>query len=388
MMTHNTYTTIMNQLKNVVVNRQTRSIFILIITVFIVFLINALLPTIEGNTHYTEEPIQMSYAEYITLKESNIHYTLTYNSQRDIKTYINKYIAEHPDLSLDEQYTITPPDMFQVTVYTKFFFEYSYWYISTIIHTVSAILIFYATFNFLLTKKKTTYKKYVDLNEELAAFADTSLDPTTFEPWMINEFNAPRKISQHKSNVKYALDKLDKHTSYKIRHLANVDPTNKKCARYVRKKQELQGYLAEEYINEYVIDGKVKHFKYIHPTYVACGYNAIGKTIDSYSLLDSDSSRLSKDSVKRITISILLTVMFAVLMTVTVVASIDKPWYWVMINIIATIAPLVIQIPMAYDYCENFMDTQLINNLVSRRSIALLYLAYIKEVRDAKKSDS
>lgn len=388
MMMHNTYTTIMNHVKQIVVNKQTRSIFILIVTVFIVFLINALLPTIEGNTHYTEEPVEMPYVEYIKLKEECIHYNLTYTSQNDIKNYIRKYIVEHPELSIEEQYTVQPPDMFMVTVYTKFFFEYSYWYVSTIIHTVSAILVFYSMFNFLLTKKKSTYQKYIDLNTEISTVTNTRLDPITFEPWMINNFNKPRKITQHKSNVKYALDILDKRTNYKVRHLAQTDPSNIKCAKYIQKKQRLQYYLTDEYINEYVVDGKVKYFKYIHPTFVTCGYNAIGKTIDSYSLLDSDSRRISKDSIKRIVTSVLLTVMFAILMTVTVVASVDKPWYWVLINIIATIAPLIIQIPMAYDYCENFMDTQLISNLISRRSIALLYLASLQEVRNEEKDNS
>ena len=49
------------------------------------------------------------------------------------------------------------------------------------------------------------------------------------------------------------------------------------------------------------------------------------------------------------------------------------------VNILTTILPLAVQIPMAYDYCDKYMEEQLITTLIQRRSIAFLYLAYMDE---------
>ena len=54
-----------------------------------------------------------------------------------------------------------------------------------------------------------------------------------------------------------------------------------------------------------------------------------------------------------------------------------------LINIVTTVLPLIIQVPMAVDYCEKYMDEQLMPNLMSRRNIAFLYLAYMEEQKNA-----
>jgi hypothetical protein len=69
----------------------------------------------------------------------------------------------------------------------------------------------------------------------------------------------------------------------------------------------------------------------------------------------------------------------------TIVTAADKPWYWIVIDILTTLAPLLLQIPMAYDYCNTYMEEHLITNLLNRRTIALLYLADMqKGVKDEK----
>ena len=68
----------------------------------------------------------------------------------------------------------------------------------------------------------------------------------------------------------------------------------------------------------------------------------------------------------------------------TVVTAADKPWYWIVIDILATISPLIMQVPLAFDYCAQYMEEQLIPTLMSRKSIALLYLAYEKGEQNAK----
>ena len=139
---------------------------------------------------------------------------------------------------------------------------------------------------------------------------------------------------------------------------------------------------------ENVILSNVKGFLYIHPSFVTSGVNTISKTTDSFSLINTDRQRLGKDSVKKILTSVCLTVMFAILLTITIFNSLDKPWYMFIFDLLATIAPLVMQIPMALDYSETFMDEHLIPNLISRRTIALLYLASMKEVKHEDIADN
>lgn len=373
-----------DRITNIIQNKHTRNLLFLLFTAIIIFAVNGLLPTIEGNTHYTADAVEMSYGEYKQLKLENNSYALTFGAKKDIALYVVDYKKEHPDITLDKLSTIEPPDTFKVKVYTKYFFQHYFWYITTLTHILSAVLLFYTLFNYLVAKNKETCERYVNLEQEVISVSNNNLDPSSFEPWMIDVFNKQRKIAQHKSNIKYALSKLDVSTPYKIRMLAKKDPTDIHCVKYVNKRNDLLSQLDDEYINEIVVHKKVKHFKFIHPTFVTCGNNKIGNTIDDYSLIISDGKRISKDMISKIMMSTLTTVMFATLLTVTVVTAADKPWYWIVIDTLSTIAPLVMQIPAAYDYCNTYMEEQLIANLLSRRSIALLYLAYIKENNNEK----
>lgn len=374
--------------KQIIVNKNARSTAILIFTVIVVFMLNALLPIIEGSAHYTEGASEMTYERYTDLRKYNKNYQLTWASEQSINVYRLKYMAQHPDIPIEESVLIEPPGEYKVQVYTQFFFTSLAWYLTTAVHIISTILVYYSVFNYLLTRRKQSDVKYVELLDEVDTLTNNHLDPITFEPWMVNEFNHNRKITQHRTNVKYEIDTLNKKTDYRIRMLAKREPENPECIEYVTKKTELEYYMTDEYISEYIDDIEVKGFVYIHPMFVMCGYNILGRSTDSYSLLRSDTARIGKDSVNKLIINVTLTVMLAILMTVTVVSSLDRPWYWMLFNIVVTVTPLVIQIPLAYDYCDTFMDTQLITNLTSRRTIAFLYLAYMKGAANAEQSTS
>lgn len=370
---------ILQTTKQVVTSKNIRSTVMLVFTLIVVLAINALLPVFEGNTHYTEDAITISYGEYKKLCEHNDNYQLTWVSSTKVEIYILEYIASHPEIPYEERHTIEPPDNFQVDVYTKFFFNYPFWYITTITHVISTVLVFYSVFNFLLTRKKKTDSKYIDLNAQVTTLVDTRLDPVTFEPWICDYFNYPRKVSQHLANIKYKLHKLDKHTNYKIRIMYKQNSDDERCAKYKYKREELIYYMDSEYIDAYIRDIHVRGYKHIHPTFVTSGYNVIGNSVDSYSLLKSDSRRIGEDSIRKVLTSTLLTVLIAILLTLTVVTSLDKPWYWMLINIVTTLLPLLVQIPMAHDYCEKYMDEHIMPNLISRRNIAFLYLAFMEK---------
>lgn len=381
---------VMDYAGNILNNKQSRSLIILIAAFTIVLAINAVLPVIEGDAHYTAEAIETTYGEYLDMKEENVHYRLSWASEKLMDIYVYKYIDKHPELSPDEQMLITVPDGFKVKVYTKFFYQYPFWYIGTITSLASSVLLFYALFNYLITKGKEKYARYVELSTELDKLVDSELDPVTFEPWVHDEFNRRRKIKQHLSNIKYDLDALERNTRYDVKHrfreFYKVRGTDKEYEidvkalrgrdlKYYKRREKLLELLDATYIKEYVANGYVKRFKYVYPMFVLNGTNTVGHTTDSYSLITSDHKRITSDAGGKIVLSLVITVLFAVLFTVTAVASYQQSPFWIVINILAKIVPLLIQIPLAFDYSNAFMTQQLIGNLMSRRSISYLYLA-------------
>ena len=392
----------------IITNKRTRSVIFLALSGVLILGLNSMLPIIEGDAHYTAGTVETTYGEFQTAQDSDEHIRLTWASKQNILIYKAQYIRAHPELTEDEWMLVTVPDTFEVRMYTKFFYEHPFWYISTVTSLGSALILFYSMFNYLITIMREKYKKYVELDNKMTDAVDKCLDPVTFEPWMENNFNTRRKIQQHKANVKYKIDKLERHTPYKVKRklkpyfdevrqfngvrredaalitynpkdiLKDLGPLKFRERYYLSKKEKLLYLLNDTYIKEYVVRGRVKYFRHIYPMFVYNGENGIGKTIDSYSLIKTDAKRISSDAFNKITISLVVTFLFAVLTTVTVVASIEQQPLWIIINAISKLAPLVIQVPLAINYSNDFMNKQLIGNLISRHSILLLYLAETK----------
>lgn len=392
----------------IITNKRTRSVIFLALSGLLILGINSMLPVIEGDAHYTAGTVETTYGDFQTAQDSDEHIRLTWASEQSILIYKAQYILAHPELTEDEQMLVTVPATFEVRMYTKFFYEHPFWYISTVTSLGSALILFYSMFNYLITIMREKYKKYVELDNKMTDAVDKCLDPVTFEPWMDNDFNTRRKIKQHKANVKYKIDKLERNTPYKVKRklkpyfdevrqfnkvrredaslipynpkdiLKDLGPLKFREQYYLSKKEKLLYLLDDTYINEYVISGRVKYFRYIYPMFVYNGENGIGKTIDSYSLIKTDAKRISSDASNKILISLVVTFLFAVLTTVTVIASVEQQPFWIIINTISKLAPLVIQVPLAIDYSNDFMNKQLIGNLISRHSILLLYLAETK----------
>jgi len=378
----------------IITNKRTRSVIFLALSAVLILGINALLPIIEGDAHYTAGTVETTYGEFQAAQDLDEHIRLTWASSQSILLYKTQYIIAHPELTEDERMLVTVPDSFEVRMYTKFFYEHPFWYISTATSLGSALILFYSTFNYLITIMREKYKKYVDLDNKMTDAVDKCLDPVTFEPWMDNDFNTRRKIQQHKVNIKYQLDKLERKTPYKIKRklrpyfdsLKKIGPilsldTLKLTIRekaYLKHREKLLDLLDDNYIKEYVVHGRVKYFHYVYPMFVYNGENGLGKTIDSYSLIKTDAKRISSDASSKMVISLVITFLFAVLATVTIVASYEQQPFWIIVNTVSKLAPLVIQIPLAINYSNDFMNKQLIGNLISRHSILLLYLAETK----------
>ena len=101
---------------------------------------------------------------------------------------------------------------------------------------------------------------------------------------------------------------------------------------------------------------------------------------------------MSRDAVRKIILTLLIAVVFAALLTFTISNAAGQGAWWLIINIIVKIVPLFLQVPLAIDYSNSFMEDQLIGNLISRRAISYQFLAEMradgvekrteKEVRD------
>ena len=392
-------------------DKRFRSLIWLILSFFVVLSINSLLPVLEGEAHYTAAPIEVTHDVYKQMKNGNTNYRLTWVSEQMVILYLAQYRINHPELTEEESALLEVPQGFKVSVYTKFFFESTFWYISTAISIGSAIILFYALLNVLLIYAKEKDKKYLKYAADVDELVDKTLDPTTFEPWMDNVFNRKRKISQHQRNVRFKLDKLYKKTNYEIRrgarnYFKKVDELKNsteyndldesdlmiealrilkgkklfklKVKHYIKQHEKLLTLLDAKYIDEYVIDGRVQHFKYIYPMFVYSGSSHLEKTTDSYSNIKTDVATLKKDAVSKILYSVIIVLLFAVAFTVTAISSYQQDPFWIIINVIGKIAPLLLQIPLAIDYSSVFMDKQIVSNLIHRRDIGMLYAADLK----------
>jgi len=386
----------------IITNKKSRSVIFLLLSLLVVLGINGVLPVIEGQAQYTVGAVDMTYGEYEVLKAENNNYRITWYSEQAINLYIANYVLQNPGTN---PFEVEIPDNFKIQVNTKFFFEYPFWYISTAISLGSAIMLFYSLFNYLITLARERYKRYVDISNEVDEMTEKHLDPVTFEPWIHDVFNRQRKIQQHRSNVKYNIDLLERKANYAIRKkfkpyfnalrkgedakliLESLGELTRKEIYYLKKKERYLQLLEEDYIKEYVIDGFVKHFKYISPMFVYNGTENEGVSVDSYSLLNSNERRLAKDATSKIFWTIATTFLFAILITVTAVSSYQQDPFWIVINAVSKIAPLILQVPLAIDYSNTFMDGQLMTNLISRRSIGLQYLADIKKGVDYAKTN-
>ena len=394
--------------KNVITNKQSRSAFFLIVSLIAVLGLNSLLPVIEGDTHYTHASIEVTYGEYKHMHTEDRHIRLTWVSQQTIKTYVKDYIKKHVELTPEEALLVEPPDALTVLVYTKFFFEHTFWWIATAVSFASTLIVFYSLFNYLNVKNKSKYLKYINLVYQMDQLVEQYIDPDTFEPWMIEDFNRTRKINQHTANIKYSIDRLERRTDHKIKHEVKehirrteeyaeqnkswlsseftsdnvpIPPQqlSKKAKKYLDKREHLRSFLEDSYIKELVIDGRVKHFVYIHPMFVYGGINDTGIVTDNYSQIMTDAKQLRKDAMSKIVLTLVLIFVFAVLFTITVIASVEQSTFWMVVNIISKLVPLLLQVPFAYDYRDSFMEKHLLKNIYSRRTIGLMYLADMKK---------
>lgn len=377
---------------SIITNKRSRSLLFLVVTALFIIASNGLLPLLSGQARYTVSPVEITYAQYEQLQGETHLYSMTYGATIRITTYQTLYIMQHPGMSPEEMMNIVPPPDFKVSVYTQFFYQAPWWYIDTGISLASAVFLFYALFNYLVTRDKDERVEHVNGELKIKELNDNYLDPDTFEPW-IDKFNRNRKVKQHTRNVKYQLKKLEKDTPFEIKRrfkkhfidLQDVDVNNllpvpyvemsKAERKYIDKKEELLSMLDEEYIKEVVVETDVPNFKEIRAGFVYSGINIEGVAQDEYSTIKSDAEKIRGSLASKILISLAMTVAFASVFTVLAINVNEQDPFWIVVTVIMKIIPLLLQIYFAMDYTNEFMEKHLLPNLKARENIAMRYLA-------------
>lgn len=386
----------LDNITSVITSKRTRSLLFLITTFALILFANGLLPLISGQAHYTADPLEVTYSEYLDMKAGNKLVDLTYSAQASITAYKESFKLANPDLTPDELVMIEPPGNMKVTVYTKFFFQSAWWYFDTGLSLVSAVFLFYAVFNYLLVRSKDIRIEHVNGENTIKQLNEKYLDPDTFEPWIDVVFNRKRKIKQHIRNTRYELKKLETETPYRIRrrfknHFKDVievpegnllpvlyKSMSKKEREYLDRKEELLEKLEEHYIKEYVVDTDVANFKEIKAGFVYSGVNHEGVGQDEYSAIKTDQQRIRSTIVSKLIIALAITLSFASILTVLSVTVSQQDALWIVLTVLMKIVPLFLQVYFAIDYNNWFMENQLLPNLKFRENIAMLYLAEMK----------
>jgi hypothetical protein len=383
----------LDNIASVITNKRSRSLMFLVLTFILILLANGLLPLISGQAHYTVTPVDVTYGEYVVMKAENPLVELTYASRLAIERYRDLVIERNPDFTPDELVSIRPPDNLQVSVYTEFFFQSVWWYFETGLSMASAILLFYALFNYLIVRAKDTRVEHVNGEHTIKQLNEKYLDPDTFEPWIDDVFNRERKIKQHIRNVKYELKKLETDTPFAIRKRFKkyflkesedsllpvaYQPLTKQEHAYVNRKEELTSMLTPEYLKEYVEDTEIDNFKPIRAGFVYSGVEHNGVGQDEYSTIKTDRARIRSSILSKVLILLSVTLGFASILTVLAVDVHTQSPLWVGLTILMKLTPLFLQVYFAIDYTNWFMENQLLPNLKFRENIALLYLAEMK----------
>lgn len=370
-----------------------KSKILLIVAIVAILAINSLIPVLKASAHYTEAAEEITYGEY---KELDPRYELTFFSRALIKEYKETVIRLNPDLTAEEMFLIEPPENMKVSVYTKFFFENYMWYVENILNVVSAVVLFYSIFQYYLLKKKETTEEYLEIKRRVDLANESAVDPKELEEYLEKDFNMPRKLKQHISNVKNKLIALENKTSIEIKNkfkehfefyekLENpikgynklpsvIYNLGRKERRYKEKKEELLNKISKSYLEKYLKDIKVKGYNEITAGFVYTGDLKVNKVGDEYSNILSDAKRIRRDSYLKILYSIGIVLSFATIITLLAVDIENMSTIDLVIRAISKLTPLSLQIKLGIDYSDTFLNDQLIKNLVFREKIITMFL--------------
>lgn len=372
---------------NVLISKRGRSLILLIFATILVSALAGVLGAFKSGKFYkTYDYIEVG----IPYEEVNFDDPIFKDKTKGSREII-KWEKEYSyDIETGEE-IITHVKMYK-GYYTKYFFQSGWFYADAGLNSLMVMILYIALVNFLIVRRTEKNDVHNKLEGELndLVIEKNSLPSTTFEPYM-EKWNNKRKINQHIANIKYKLALLEKKTPYKIKKTfyvktdegmifqlpKDLTTLNKKEQKYLDKKEELEAFLEQEYIDKHVIFEKVDHFKYIHPSFVTTGKNEVIKSTDEYSSIKSNKQKQSEDYVRKAFLGLAFTFSVGVILSF-VLFRIEDHWLIVLYSVLLKLLPLVLQIIFANDYSNRHIEYQMIPNLRYRLNIASMYLVYIK----------
>lgn len=366
---------------NKLISREGRSILLLILATITVTMISGILGAFKsGKLYKTYDFVEVN----ILLEE--VDYTLEiFKDKTDNSREVIKYETEYI-FSEELQESVPVKVKVYKGYYTKYFFESWWFYADAMTNSASALIFYVALFGYLLVKRLENNEIFLTLEEEInnIIIVENQLPAISFEPF-IEKWNLARKIRQHISNIKYLLAKLEVKTPYKIRKTFYVKngngtefivPTNDltwREERYLNKKERLESYLTKEYIDEHVEFERVKHFKYIHPSFITTGVNKIIKSTDEYSSIKTDQRKTTENISKKAMLSIASSFVVASLLSF-VLFRLEEGWLEILFNVALRMLPLVLQVILSNSDSNRFIKNQIITNQRNRLNIINIYL--------------
>lgn len=366
----------------IIISKQTRNLFILIMSIIIITIISGILGAFKSGKFYKT----YDYVE-VNIPYDELDYSLPIFDawDKDSKEVI-KYETEW---IFDEDLGHSVPIV--VKMYkgynTKYFFQSSWFYAEALLNSVIVLMFYISLVNYLVSKRLDNDELYLTLEGELNQLivVDNALPANSFEPF-IERWNLARKKKQHISNVKYKLARLEQSTPYKVRRefykkdeegnslfIIPERELTKKELKYVERKERLESYITKEYIEEHVEFEKVKHFKYIHASFVTTGNNNIIQSTDEYSSIKSHKEKQREDFGRKALIGMSISFAIASILSFTLFR-VEEGWIIILYNVFMNMLPLLIQIVLAIDYVNIIMKAQYIPVARYRLNIANLYL--------------
>ena len=268
----------------------------------------------------------------------------------------------------------------------------SEWWYQVFLVLTSNIFIFVGTFLYLLDLAIRKRKEIVDRKKYINDVADQKLDPTTFDPFFLN-FERDRKINFYKRSMNNRLEKLEEKASMEELELwdkqqnnfdedGNVkDPDIDKTFhdnKYCQNKQVILKQMDEDFINKHITYMKLK-YRPNSKSFVTNGYNNPSNKYDDYAV-EPVYSKLGWDLIPKF---IIMAGFLIATESVIVEFQMTESWVAMMSSMILKIMPLMLQIYLAFAYCEAYIDEKVMVDLRKRLDIIALYLASLKKGADS-----
>lgn len=259
----------------------------------------------------------------------------------------------------------------------------SEWWSNMFQRTATNLIILLATFLYLLDKALRKDQRVLDIKKDIENTVRGSLNPATFEPF-IEELNLSRKIKRYTKVLNKRLDKLNDKAK-----LDDVKAWNTMCKlkaegitelpksvlenKFCFQKAELIEALKDSYIDKNIKTIPVK-FNLITSNFVKNGYRKKSKdNEDDPYTTESGSWKFIRDIGPKFFLS------FAWITAVNSIALEvlnDVNWKLAILGTFLAIVPMVMQIYIAGQYKEQYINEKILVDFMIRNDILIKYMEY------------